>query len=120
MVTEGPPAPPKHSEVIESIFSINPKPTIAIQEEKEPVVASQIQTSFQEHSAESQDVLDTGELKKAESEVEPIGKEYIEMQSEGKLVVFYCKLCDCKFNDPNAKNMHLKGRRHRLAYKVFF
>jgi hypothetical protein len=27
-------------------------------------------------------------------------------------------LCECKFNDPNAKEMHLKGRRHRLQYKV--
>ena len=31
---------------------------------------------------------------------------------------FNCKLCDCKFNDPNAKDMHMKGRRHRLQYKV--
>jgi zinc finger RNA-binding protein len=30
---------------------------------------------------------------------------------------FNCKLCDCKFNDPNAKEMHMKGRRHRLQYK---
>lgn len=49
---------------------------------------------------------------------EPIGKEYIETRFEGKIQSFYCKLCDCKFNDPNAKDMHTKGRRHRLAYKV--
>ena len=36
----------------------------------------------------------------------------------GKTVSFNCKLCDCKFNDPNAKDMHMKGRRHRLQYKV--
>lgn len=35
----------------------------------------------------------------------------------GKLVSFNCKLCECKFNDPNAKEMHMKGRRHRLAFK---
>ena len=51
-------------------------------------------------------------------DVEPVGREYIEMMPEGKIVTFHCKLCDCKFNDPNAKDMHLKGRRHRLAYKV--
>lgn len=28
-----------------------------------------------------------------------------------------CKLCECRFNDPNAKEMHMKGRRHRLQYK---
>ncbi len=51
-------------------------------------------------------------------DVEPVGREYIEMIPEGKIITFHCKLCDCKFNDPNAKDMHLKGRRHRLAYKV--
>ena len=35
----------------------------------------------------------------------------------GKVISFNCKLCDCKFNDPNAKEMHMKGRRHRLQYK---
>ena len=49
--------------------------------------------------------------------VEPIGKEYIETKLEGKILSFYCKLCECQFNDPNAKDMHTKGRRHRLAYK---
>jgi zinc finger RNA-binding protein len=32
-------------------------------------------------------------------------------------VSYNCKLCDCQFTDPNAKEMHIKGRRHRLAYK---
>lgn len=36
----------------------------------------------------------------------------------GKVIQFFCKLCDCKFNDLNAKDMHLKGRRHRLQFKV--
>uniref|UniRef100_A0A8C3XNK2 Zinc finger RNA binding protein 2 n=1 Tax=Chelydra serpentina TaxID=8475 RepID=A0A8C3XNK2_CHESE len=35
----------------------------------------------------------------------------------GKMIRFHCKLCECSFNDPNAKDMHLKGRRHRLQYK---
>jgi len=35
----------------------------------------------------------------------------------GKIVSFNCKLCECRFNDPNAKEMHMKGRRHRLQYK---
>ena len=33
------------------------------------------------------------------------------------MVSFNCKLCECRFNDPNAKEMHMKGRRHRLQYK---
>ena len=35
----------------------------------------------------------------------------------GKVQSFNCKLCECRFNDPNAKEMHMKGRRHRLQYK---
>lgn len=48
------------------------------------------------------------------------GHEYIEevRNDQGKTVSFNCKLCECKFNDPNAKEMHMKGRRHRLQYKV--
>ena len=51
--------------------------------------------------------------------VEPVGGDYIEevKGDGGKVVSFNCKLCDCKFNDPNAKVMHMKGRKHRLQYK---
>lgn len=51
--------------------------------------------------------------------IKPVGGEYIEevKDEEGKILSFNCKLCDCKFNDPNAKEMHTKGRRHRLQYK---
>ncbi|XP_011180638.1 zinc finger RNA-binding protein 2 [Zeugodacus cucurbitae] len=51
--------------------------------------------------------------------IKPVGGEYIEeiKDDEGKILSFNCKLCDCKFNDPNAKEMHMKGRRHRLQYK---
>jgi len=49
-----------------------------------------------------------------------LGGEYLEeiKNDEGKVVSFHCKLCECKFNDPNAKEAHLAGRRHRLSYKV--
>ncbi|XP_037805269.1 zinc finger RNA-binding protein [Lucilia sericata] len=51
--------------------------------------------------------------------IKPVGGEFIEevKDEEGKILSFNCKLCDCKFNDPNAKEMHMKGRRHRLQYK---
>ncbi|XP_058825975.1 zinc finger RNA-binding protein isoform X2 [Topomyia yanbarensis] len=60
-----------------------------------------------------------GETDENDESVKPVGNEYIEeiMDDEGKLVSFNCKLCECKFNDPNAKEMHMKGRRHRLQYK---
>ncbi|KAJ2949367.1 hypothetical protein O0L34_g15280 [Tuta absoluta] len=55
----------------------------------------------------------------ADEEVQPVGQDYIEeiRADDGKPLSFNCKLCDCKFNDPNAKEMHMKGRRHRLQYK---
>ena len=48
------------------------------------------------------------------------GLEYIEesRSKTGTAASFYCRLCDCHFTDPLAKIMHIKGRRHRLAYKV--
>jgi len=54
-----------------------------------------------------------------EKDVEPVGHDYIEeiKSDDGKVISFSCKLCDCRFNDPNAKEMHMKGRRHRLQYK---
>lgn len=54
-----------------------------------------------------------------DDDVKPVGNEYIEeiKDDEGKMIKFNCKLCECGFNDPNAKEMHMKGRRHRLQYK---
>ncbi|XP_065565700.1 zinc finger RNA-binding protein-like isoform X3 [Artemia franciscana] len=54
-----------------------------------------------------------------EKNVQPIGQEFVEevKTDEGRVVNYHCKLCDCRFTDPNAKDMHMKGRRHRLAYK---
>ncbi|XP_062250889.1 zinc finger RNA-binding protein isoform X1 [Platichthys flesus] len=52
-------------------------------------------------------------------DIQPVGHDYVEevRNDEGKVIRFHCKLCECSFNDPNAKDMHLKGRRHRLQYK---
>lgn len=54
-----------------------------------------------------------------DKDVKPVGQNYIEeiKNEEGKVISFNCKLCECRFNDPNAKEMHMKGRRHRLQYK---
>ncbi|CAI5799246.1 zinc finger RNA-binding protein-like isoform X2 [Podarcis lilfordi] len=52
-------------------------------------------------------------------DVQPVGHDYVEEvhNDKGKMVRFHCKLCECSFNDPNSKDMHLRGRRHRLQYK---
>ncbi|XP_032433936.1 zinc finger RNA-binding protein [Xiphophorus hellerii] len=65
------------------------------------------------------DSLSTSALIALQSDVQPVGHDYVEevRNDEGKVIRFHCKLCECSFNDPNAKEMHLKGRRHRLQYK---
>ena len=47
--------------------------------------------------------------------IHPVGQDYVEELHgpDGKINGFNCRLCDCRFNDVNAKDMHLKGRRHR-------
>lgn len=54
-----------------------------------------------------------------QGDIQPVGHNYVEevRNEDGKVIRFHCKLCECSFNDPNAKDMHLKGRRHRLQYK---
>nr|CAG4649186.1 EOG090X037N [Scapholeberis mucronata] len=54
-----------------------------------------------------------------EKVIQPVGQDYVEelRGGDGKITGFNCRLCDCRFNDVNAKDMHLKGRRHRLMYK---
>ncbi|XP_031621763.1 zinc finger RNA-binding protein isoform X2 [Contarinia nasturtii] len=62
---------------------------------------------------------DDSALSLPEDDIKPVGNEYIEeiKGEDGKMIKFNCKLCECGFNDPNAKEMHMKGRRHRLQYK---
>uniref|UniRef100_A0A672HP64 Zinc finger RNA-binding protein n=1 Tax=Salarias fasciatus TaxID=181472 RepID=A0A672HP64_SALFA len=69
--------------------------------------------------AKAEDSLSTSALAALQSDVQPVGHDYVEevRNDEGKVIRFHCKLCECSFNDPNAKEMHLKGRRHRLQYK---
>lgn len=64
-------------------------------------------------------VVDAADEDCSMDDIKPVGLEYIEemRDEEGKTLSFNCKLCECKFNDPNAKEMHMKGRRHRLQYK---
>ncbi|KAM4607838.1 zinc finger RNA-binding protein isoform 2-T2 [Polymixia lowei] len=73
----------------------------------------------QETKSDVSDSLSASALAALQSDVQPVGHDYVEevRNDEGKVIRFHCKLCECSFNDPNAKEMHLKGRRHRLQYK---
>ncbi|XP_015781992.1 zinc finger RNA-binding protein isoform X3 [Tetranychus urticae] len=63
--------------------------------------------------------LESNLMDQDKNDSQPVGQDYVEeiKSDDSKAVSFHCKLCDCRFNDPNAKEMHLKGRRHRLQYK---
>lgn len=49
----------------------------------------------------------------------PIGVDFIEevLNESGKTVCYMCTLCEVRFNDANAKDSHLIGRKHRITYK---
>ncbi|XP_053557150.1 zinc finger RNA-binding protein isoform X1 [Bombina bombina] len=77
-------------------------------------------STVQSQDAKMDPVSDAAQtLAALQSDVQPVGHDYVEevRNDEGKVIRFHCKLCECSFNDPNAKEMHLKGRRHRLQYK---
>ncbi|CAD6225859.1 GSCOCG00005761001-RA-CDS [Cotesia congregata] len=92
---------------------LNPKPAAAAKAAVNQNAAAEAKTeeSAVEESAE--------ESLTEEKDIQPVGQEYIEenKSEDGKIISFNCKLCECRFNDPNAKDMHMKGRRHRFAYK---
>ncbi|XP_040434363.1 zinc finger RNA-binding protein isoform X3 [Falco naumanni] len=80
--------------------------------------AATVQTNEVKSDTAAEPVTPTT-LAALQSDVQPVGHDYVEevRNDEGKVIRFHCKLCECSFNDPNAKEMHLKGRRHRLQYK---
>ncbi|KAF7202950.1 zinc finger RNA-binding protein isoform X1 [Nothobranchius furzeri] len=94
------------------------KPTSAPTAATAPVVAAKVvepvQPLVQKMEPQSDDDRAGGQ-----ADVQPVGHDYVEeiRNEDGKVIRFHCKLCECSFNDPNAKDMHLKGRRHRLQYK---
>ncbi|XP_031599280.1 zinc finger RNA-binding protein isoform X4 [Oreochromis aureus] len=85
------------------------------------VVAAKVeepaQPSVQKMEPQSED--EDGDRAGGQGDIQPVGHDYVEevRNDDGKVIRFHCKLCECSFNDPNAKDMHLKGRRHRLQYK---
>ncbi|GMR54004.1 hypothetical protein PMAYCL1PPCAC_24199 [Pristionchus mayeri] len=90
-------------------------------EAKKAVVAAAVgSVGTAEGEEEKKEVeYDLSALLAAESNVKPVGENFVETERDanGKHVTYVCKLCDCKFSDINAKDIHLKGRRHRLMYK---
>ncbi|XP_033829324.1 zinc finger RNA-binding protein isoform X1 [Periophthalmus magnuspinnatus] len=93
--------------------------TLKPEEMKSEVSKSLTPMGAQDSKGESMDTLSSSALAALQNEVQPVGYDYVEevRNDEGKVIRFHCKLCECSFNDPNAKEMHLKGRRHRLQYK---
>lgn len=94
---------------------VKPQPLLM---RKEPLKAIQSKSELQIENF-TQDDFGDNLSGPAVLSVNPIGHEFVEevCNDEGKMIRFHCKLCECSFNDPNAKDMHLKGRRHRLQFK---
>ncbi|XP_028260332.1 zinc finger RNA-binding protein isoform X3 [Parambassis ranga] len=80
-------------------------------------VEEPVQPSVQKMEPQSED--EDSDRPGCQGDIQPVGHDYVEevRNDDGKVIRFHCKLCECSFNDPNAKDMHLKGRRHRLQYK---
>ncbi|KFD54836.1 hypothetical protein M513_04270 [Trichuris suis] len=66
---------------------------------------------------EDQTVMDTSSPLEKEAEV--VGEEYLTLipATKNKAAQFRCSLCNCEFSDLQAKETHLKGRRHRINFK---
>ncbi|XP_034438438.1 zinc finger RNA-binding protein isoform X1 [Hippoglossus hippoglossus] len=105
-----------------TVISTKPVSTPAV---TPPVVAAvvpakvEVPTVHSLQKFESQSDDDDCDREGGLGDIQPVGHDYVEevRNDEGKVIRFHCKLCECSFNDPNAKDMHLKGRRHRLQYK---
>uniref|UniRef100_A0A672HMQ4 Zinc finger RNA-binding protein n=1 Tax=Salarias fasciatus TaxID=181472 RepID=A0A672HMQ4_SALFA len=80
-------------------------------------ITEPVQPLVQRMEPQSED--EDGDRAGGQGDIQPVGHDYVEevRNDDGKVIRFHCKLCECSFNDPNAKDMHLKGRRHRLQYK---
>ncbi|TMS19976.1 Zinc finger RNA-binding protein [Larimichthys crocea] len=85
------------------------------------VVAAKVEEPMQQSAQKMEPLSDDedGDRAGGQGDIQPVGHDYVEevRNDDGKVIRFHCKLCECSFNDPNAKDMHLKGRRHRLQYK---
>ncbi|XP_034053966.1 LOW QUALITY PROTEIN: zinc finger RNA-binding protein [Gymnodraco acuticeps] len=106
------PAPSKITVISNKPVSapVAPPPVVVVSKVEEPVSAQKM---------EPQSDDEDGDRAGGQGDIQPVGHDYVEevRNDDGKVIRFHCKLCECSFNDPNAKDMHLKGRRHRLQYK---
>uniref|UniRef100_A0A8C8HGZ6 Zinc finger RNA-binding protein n=1 Tax=Oncorhynchus tshawytscha TaxID=74940 RepID=A0A8C8HGZ6_ONCTS len=100
---------------------VAPKITLLANKPATPPVAKENEAKQSATASKSETTSDDedGDGVGRQGDVQPVGHDYVEevRNDDGKVIRFHCKLCECSFNDPNAKDMHLKGRRHRLQYK---
>uniref|UniRef100_A0A665TP93 Zinc finger RNA-binding protein n=1 Tax=Echeneis naucrates TaxID=173247 RepID=A0A665TP93_ECHNA len=114
-------APPVKKAPLSKITVISNKPASSPAVTAAAVVAAKVESptlqSVQKTEPQSED--EDGDRGGSQGDIQPVGHDYVEevRNDDGKVIRFHCKLCECSFNDPNAKDMHLKGRRHRLQYK---
>ncbi|XP_030289055.1 zinc finger RNA-binding protein isoform X5 [Sparus aurata] len=96
-------------------------PAAAVTAAVAAVVAAKVEEPMQQSAQKMESLSDNEDSDRGggQGDIQPVGHDYVEevRNVDGKVIRFHCKLCECSFNDPNAKDMHLKGRRHRLQYK---
>ncbi|CAH8653596.1 unnamed protein product [Dicrocoelium dendriticum] len=65
------------------------------------------------------DTTPTQQTAATRTEEKLVGEEYVVAfpAPGGMGVHFRCGLCECQFNNKEAKELHMRGRRHRLQYK---
>jgi len=57
-------------------------------------------------------------VKTWDDNVEPIGIEYVKrLKSEDGNTRFFCKICTCTVGDPASREQHIRGKKHKMAYK---
>ncbi|XP_028857212.1 zinc finger RNA-binding protein isoform X2 [Denticeps clupeoides] len=121
-VADAPIKPAVVNNVIHPVLAKKPMPpkvTITTSKPTTPPPVKVEETKLTIIKLDAQSDDDDGGIGSSQGDVQPVGHAYVEevRNEDGKVIRFHCKLCECSFNDPNAKDMHLKGRRHRLQYK---
>ncbi|CAL8068341.1 unnamed protein product [Calicophoron daubneyi] len=96
--------------------SVASKPTPAEPVTKEAPKDS-TDAGVEKQDAEVMKHVDLTKLTKPDKPV--VGAEYIEQITgiASKSTHYRCKLCECQFTNADAKEVHLRGRRHRVQYK---
>ncbi|GAA47897.1 zinc finger RNA-binding protein [Clonorchis sinensis] len=114
----GKPVPETDNPLVSSVVA---KTLEAKPEEAQPAVKESppVSTIAEEKIEDKSDMKKVELSKLVDDEKRAVGAEFIQVipGPGGKGIHYKCTLCECQFTNADAKELHLKGRRHRLQYK---